>query len=197
MNPPPQLLLASTSPRRQELLRQLGLNFDVVAPEVDEYRQVGEPPLAYVRRMAADKAHAGQQRAAASGRHGLPVLGADTEVVIDDEVLGKPRDRDAGKALLRRLAGRTHEVITAICLLHADQEYTAVSISRVTFGPLTEIEIQDYWQHGESLDKAGGYGIQGMAAGFIARLEGSYSGVMGLPLYELVQIMKKTGMPWP
>lgn len=193
---PAQLLLASTSPRRQELLRQLGLSFAVVAPEVYEYRQVGESPLAYVQRMASDKARAGKQYAVAE-RQGWPVLGADTEVVIDDDVLGKPRDRDAGKALLRRLAGRTHEVITALCLLHAGQEHTAVSISRVTFGPLTEGEIQDYWARGASLDKAGGYGIQGLAAGFIARLEGSYSGVMGLPLYELVQIMKKIGMPWP
>ncbi len=169
----------------------------MVAPDVQETRRTGESPLAYVQRLAADKARAGQQHAAAGGWHGLPVLGADTEVVIDDDVLGKPRDRDAGKALLRRLAGRTHEVITAICLLHAEQEHTAVSISRVTFGFLTETEIQDYVERGESLDKAGGYGIQGWAAGFIARLEGSYSGVMGLPLYELVQIMKKTGIPWP
>ena len=168
-----------------------------MAPDVHESRRAGESPLAYVQRMAADKARAGKQHAAASGRHGLPVLGADTEVVIDDDVLGKPHDRDAGKAILRRLAGRTHEVITAICLLYKEQEHTAVSISRVTFGSLTETEMQDYAQRGESLDKAGGYAIQGWAAGFIARLEGSYSGVMGLPLYELVQIMKKTGIPWP
>ena len=197
MTPPPQLLLASASPRRQELLRQLGLHFEVMAPDVQESRRVGESPLAYVQRMASNKARVGKQHVAASGRYDLPVLGADTEVVIGDDVLGKPRDRDAGKALLRRLAGRTHEVITAICLLHKEQEHTAVSISRVTFGSLTEDEIQDYCARGESLDKAGGYGIQGLAAGFIARLEGSYSGVMGLPLYELVQIMKKTGVPWP
>ena len=182
MTPPPQLLLASASPRRQELLRQLGLHFEVMAPDVQESRRIGESPLAYVQRMASDKARVGKQHVAASGRYDLPVLGADTEVVIDDDVLGKPRDRDAGKALLRRLAGRTHEVITAICLLHKEQEHTAVSISRVTFGSLTEDEIQDYCARGESLDKAGGYGIQGLAAGFIARLEGSYSGVMGLPL---------------
>ncbi len=194
MNPPIQLLLASASPRRQELLRQIGLTFQVVRPEVPEQRQATESPRDYVQRVACDKALAGERLAAAMGAEGLPILAADTEVVLDTEVLGKPVDRAAGRVLLRRLAGRTHEVMTALCLLQAGKPHTAVSVSRVTFGPLSDAEIERYWDSGEPADKAGGYGIQGRAAGFITHLDGSYSGVMGLPLFELTQILGEIGI---
>lgn len=194
VNPPIQLLLASASPRRQELLRQIGLTFQVVHPDVPEVRLASESPRDYVQRVACDKAQAGLRLAAALGAGGLPILAADTEVVLDAEVLGKPADRAAGLAQLRRLAGRTHEVMTALCLLHGGARHTAINISRVTFGPLSEAQIQAYWDSGEAQDKAGGYGIQGRAAAFIARLDGSYSAVMGLPLYELTQILGKIGI---
>lgn len=194
MNPPIQLLLASASPRRQDLLRQIGLAFQVVRPDVPEQRLTSESPRDYVQRVACDKAQAGKRLAATLGAGQLPILAADTEVVLDAEVLGKPADRAAGVAQLRRLAGRTHEVMTALCLLHAGAQHTAVSISRVTFGPLSDAQIQRYWDSGEPVDKAGGYGIQGRAAGFIAHLDGSYSGVMGLPLFELTQILREIGI---
>ena len=192
-----RICLASASPRRQELLRQIGIAFEVVVPDVHEMRAAHESPLQYVQRVARDQARAGMDLMERQGQTPLPVLAADTEVVLDGEVLGKPRDRDAGMALLHRLAGRTHEVITGICLLHAGTAHEAVSTSRVTFGPLTDAQIMRYWETGEPADKAGGYGIQGMAAGFITHLDGSYSGVMGLPLYELAMTLRKTGIDWP
>ena len=194
VNPPIQLLLASASPRRQDLLRQMGLAFEVLQPDVPEQRLASESPRDYVERVARDKAQAGMRLAVAKGAGQLPILAADTEVVLDAEVLGKPADRAGGVAVLRRLAGRTHEVMTALCLLHAGAQHTAVSISRVTFAPLSDAQIQRYWDSGEAADKAGGYGIQGRAAGFIAHLDGSYSGVMGLPLFELTQILRKIGI---
>lgn len=172
----------------------MGLTFQVLRPEVPEQRQASESPRDYVQRVACDKAMAGERMAAAIGADGLPILAADTEVVLDAEVLGKPLDRAAGVALLHRLAGRTHEVMTALCLLHAGTRHTAVSVSRVTFGPLSDAQIERYWDSGEPADKAGGYGIQGRAAGFIAHLDGSYSGVMGLPLFELTQILREIGI---
>ena len=187
-------MLASASPRRQDLLRQMGLTFQVVRPDVVERRRASESPQDYVQRVACDKALAGQRLAATQHAEGLPVLAADTEVVLDAEVLGKPLDRAAGMSQLGRLAGRTHDVMTALCVLHAGVQHTAISISRVTFGPLSDTQIQRYWDSGEAADKAGGYGIQGRAAGFIARLDGSYSGVMGLPLYELTQILREIGI---
>lgn len=197
MSPRATICLASASPRRQELLRQIGVSFEVVVPDIHEERAAHETPLQYVQRVARDKAHAGRDLVLRQGLAPLPVLAADTEVVLDGEVLGKPRDRDAGLLLLHRLAGRTHEVITALSLLHDAVTHEAVSVSRVSFGPLTDDQIARYWETGEPADKAGGYGIQGMAAGFITHLDGSYSGVMGLPLYELVQILGKTGIDWP
>jgi septum formation protein len=192
-----RIVLASASPRRQELLRQIGLAYTVVVPDVHEERGAGESPADYVRRVATDKAHAGRRLACTGDDADLPVLAADTEVICDGQVLGKPRDREDGAVLLRRLAAREHQVLTAICLLHDGREHHAHSSSRVRFGPLTEQDILRYWNSGESKDKAGGYGIQGRAAGFIAHLDGSYSGVMGLPLYELVQLLKSIGIEWP
>lgn len=187
------IYLASASPRRRELLRQLGVEFEVMPSNLLEVRQKDELPADYVVRVARDKALFVAKLVKERGLPAHPVLGTDTEVVLDGEILGKPQDRDHGMALLRRLAGRTHAVLSGICVVHQDIEHTALSTSRVTFGPLTEAEIAHYWETGEPLDKAGAYAIQGRAAGFIVSLEGSYSGVMGLPLYELTGVLKKIG----
>jgi septum formation protein len=183
------IYLASASPRRQELLRQLGIAFEAMPSHLHEARAPGESPEQYVARVALDKARhvAGQLRERGLPAH--PVLGADTEVVLEGEILGKPKDRDHGLAMLKRLAGRTHEVLTGIAVLHQGREHAALSRSRVTFAPLDEAEIRRYWDSGEPADKAGGYAVQGKAAAFIARIEGSYSGIMGLPLYELAQAL--------
>ena len=187
------LYLASASPRRRELLSQLGLEFEAMPSNILEERRAGESPAEYVTRVARDKARyvAGLVKTRELPAH--PVLGADTEVVLDGEIFGKPRDRDHGMEMLRRLGGRTHEVLSAVCLIHGDGEHAALSVSRVSFVPLTEAEIAQYWETGEPADKAGAYAIQGRAAAFIARLEGSYSGVMGLPLHELAVLLKEIG----
>ncbi|MGE5241224.1 MAG: Maf family protein [Bacteroidota bacterium] len=188
------LYLASASPRRRELLSQLGLEFEAVPSNILEERQAAESPAEYVTRVARDKAFyvAGLVKTRELTAH--PVLGADTEVVLDGEIFGKPRGRDHGMEMLRRLGGRTHEVLSAVCVIHGDREHAALSVSRVTFEPLTGAEIAQYWETGEPADKAGAYAIQGRAAAFITRLEGSYSGVMGLPLHELAVLLKQIGM---
>ena len=185
------IYLASASPRRRDLLRQLGIEFEVIPSNILEVRRQGELPADYVVRVARDKARFVEQLVKERGLPPSPVLGADTEVVLDGEILGKPQDRDHGVTLLRRLAGRAHEVLSGICVVHQGTEHTALSSSRVTLSPMTAQEIAQYWETGEPLDKAGAYAIQGRAAGFIASLDGSYSGVMGLPLYELTGVLKK------
>ena len=187
------LYLASASPRRRELLSQLGLEFEVMPSNILEQRQGGESPAEYVTRAARDKARHVASLVKTRGLPAHPVLGADTEVVLDGEIFGKPRDRGHGVEMLRRLGGRTHEVLSAVCLIHEDREHAALSVSRVTFAPLTGAEIAQYWDTGEPAGKAGAYAIQGKAAAFIARLEGSYSGVMGLPLHELAVLLKQIG----
>jgi septum formation protein len=187
------IYLASASPRRRELLRQLGVEFEAMPSNILEVRQTGESPADYVLRVARDKAQFVARLVNERGLPVFPVLGADTEVVMDGEILGKPQDRAHGMALLRRLAGRTHEVLSAVCVVDLGSEHAALSTSRVTFCPLTDAEIAQYWETGEPADKAGAYAIQGKAAAFIERLEGSYSGVMGLPLHELAGILKKIG----
>jgi septum formation protein len=184
------IYLASASPRRQELLRQLGIEFDVMPSDILEVREAGEAPAQYVTRVARDKARRVAQQVKERGLPAHPVLGADTEVVLDGEILGKPENATHGMDMLRRLAGRTHEVLSAVCVRHREKEYAALSTSRVTFRPLTPAEIEQYWKTGEPQGKAGAYAIQGRAAAFIARLEGSYSGVMGLPLFELDGILR-------
>lgn len=188
-----RLYLASASPRRRELLQQLGIVFEAIPSNLLEVRATGESPADYVVRVARDKAQYVAQLIKERGLPVYPVLGADTEVVLDGEILGKPRDRTHGLALLHRLAGCTHEVLSAICVVHRETELTALSTSRVTFSRLTESEIAQYWETGEPADKAGAYAIQGRAAAFVTHLEGSYSGVMGLPLHELSGILKKIG----
>jgi septum formation protein len=193
----PQLYLASQSPRRQELLRQIGVAFEVIAADVPEHPADHESPREYVTRVAAEKADAALARLRTTARPPLPVLAADTSVVADEHILGKPRDRADAERMLGMLANRTHEVLTAVHVRHEGRPHTAVNTSRVTFGPLSKLEIDRYWDTGEPEDKAGGYAIQGRGAAFVARLEGSYSGVMGLPLYEVTRILNGIGIPLP
>ena len=185
------LYLASQSPRRHELLARLGLPFGVLDLEIPEQRQPGEPPEDYVRRVAREKAGAGLLKVVtvADAR----VLGADTEVVLDDEVFGKPRDADDAAAMLRRLSGRTHRVVSVVWLVSASRESQVVSISEVSFAALDEATIAAYIATGEWQGKAGAYAIQGAAQAFIAHLSGSHSGVMGLPLYETAQLLRADG----
>jgi nucleoside triphosphate pyrophosphatase len=188
------LYLASASPRRQELLRQVGVSFDALPSNIIEERQNGERPVEYVQRVASDKARHVARLVVKRGLPVHPVLGADTEVVVEDDILGKPRDRAHAAGMLQRLSGRSHTVLTAICLVTAAGEHHALCESRVTFAPLSESTIARYLESGEADDKAGAYAIQGRAAALIARLEGSYSGVMGLPLYELFETLKRAGV---
>lgn len=194
------IYLASASPRRQELLRQLGLAFEVLPSNLLEVQEPGETARDYVLRVAADKARFVAGLVNERGLPRYPVLGADTEVVLDGEVLGKPRDRAHTLALLERLAGRSHEVLSAIAVIEPDAPaavHSALSLSRVSLGALTAEDRARYWDSGEPAGKAGAYAVQGRAAAFIARLEGSYSGVMGLPLFELAQTLKKLGIVCP
>lgn len=186
------LHLASQSPRRRELLARLGVDFGVVDVDVPEQRAPGEPPGDYVRRVAREKAGAGLLEVVAVP--GALVLGADTEVVLDDEVFGKPRDGADAAAMLRRLSGRTHEVISAVSLVSAGREAQVVCISQVSFAPLDEREIAAYVASGEPMGRAGAYAIQGGAERFVRRLEGSYSGVMGLPLHETAALLHGFGV---
>jgi septum formation protein len=196
---PQMLYLASQSPRRRELLARLGLAFGVLDLDIPEQRQPGEPPEDYVRRVAREKAGAGLLKvvAVADAR----VLGADTEVVLNDDddadvdqVLGKPRDADDAAAMLRRLSGRTHRVISVVWLVSAARESQAVSISEVTFATLDEATVAAYLATGEWQGKAGAYAIQGAAQAFITHLSGSHSGVMGLPLHETAQLLRGDGL---
>jgi septum formation protein len=193
----PHLYLASLSPRRQELLTQLGLRYELIAQAVPEQCRPDESPETYVRRLALEKAWAGL--AALAGRVPRPVLGADTTVVVDDAVLGKPADEAEAKAMLMRLSGRSHRVLSAVAVvgrddLGQDRQAVRVSQSRVTFRDLSTAECHDYWHSGEPVDKAGAYAIQGLGALFVARLEGSYSGVMGLPLFETGELLRLFGI---
>lgn len=183
------LYLASQSPRRRELLQQLGASFSVLDVNVPELRDVNETPQAYVERVARDKAQAGLASLSASDRADAVVLGADTEVVLAGEVFGKPRDADDAAVMLRRLSGRTHEVISAVWLVTPQREQGEVCVSRVRFALLDEQRIARYVVTGEPFGKAGAYAIQGGAAAMIEHLEGSYSGVMGLPLFETARLL--------
>ncbi|MBD8871955.1 septum formation inhibitor Maf [Rhodanobacter sp. DHB23] len=182
------LHLASQSPRRRELLAQLGVDFRVVDVDVPELRAAQESPREYVNRVARDKARAGL--AALAGVSDAVVLGADTEVVLDDEVFGKPRDAQDAAAMLRRLSGRTHAVVSAVWLVDAHGERSACCVSRVRFAKLDDAAIAAYVATGESFGKAGAYAIQGRGATLVEHLEGSYSGVMGLPLFETAQLLR-------
>ena len=182
-------MLASGSPRRQQLLEQIGVSYSVHPVQIDESRERGEPPDAMAFRLGIAKA-----RVAASHHAGAVVLAADTVVTLDDTVLGKPRNRADALDKLNQLSGRTHFVHTGVACVAGTRERTALSTSRVTLRPLTEREQKCYWQSGEPAGKAGAYAIQGRAAAFIIRLEGSYSGVMGLPLFETAELLRDLGV---
>lgn len=184
----PQLVLASASPRRASLLTQLGLVFTVNAGDVDETRRPGETIEDMVRRLALTKA------LVAARSESLPVLGADTAVVVDDVLLGKPADRAEGLAMLTLLSGRTHEVLTAVAMVHGPRSEVRVSRSCVTFRTISRAEAEAYWASGEPCDKAGGYGIQGIGGIFAERIEGSYSGIVGLPLAETEALLQAFGV---
>ena len=213
-----RLILASASPRRAELLRTAGFEFEIVAVSVDETVRDGESPAAYVRRLAADKSfvasgfsrtidgppkgghHIGDDMEGPpkGGRHTSDeaiILGADTTVVVDGEILGKPRDDGDAAAMLRRLSGRRHEVLTGVSLRRAAYEVGRVETSAVYFAPLSTDEIAWYIASGEWRDKAGAYAIQGLASRFIPRIEGSYSNIVGLPVACIHELM--AGIPSP
>ncbi|MEA3180248.1 MAG: nucleoside triphosphate pyrophosphatase [Gammaproteobacteria bacterium] len=187
----PVLCLASASPRRRELLSQIGVSHIVAGAEIDESVLPGETPRAYVIRLARAKAlaiqRAGQQ---------LPVLAADTTVVVDGKIFGKPRDRAQGVYMLGELAGRAHEVLTAVALANSHGVSERLSSSTVRFRQISPEECVAYWETGEPRDKAGGYAIQGLGAVFVESLSGSYSGVMGLPLFETGELLQAAGIEY-
>jgi nucleoside triphosphate pyrophosphatase len=207
-----RLILASASPRRAELLRSAGYEFDIHAVDVDETPQTAEPPVEYVERLASEKsaraleellnigpaeANAGPAEA---GPHVRPhsdmlILGADTAVVVGNAILGKPHDAEDAARMLRRLSGRTHEVMTGVCLRTAARSVSHVEISSVTFAKLTEEQIAWYVASGEGRDKAGGYAIQGLGSRFIPRIEGSYANVVGLPIALVDDLIFRLGTP--
>jgi len=196
------LYLASRSPRRRELLAQIGVRFHLLLfrsrpgedAEVDELPLAGELPEAYVERLARAKAEAAWQRLVQRNLPRAPVLSADTTVALDGRIFGKPAGREAAAVMLATFSGRSHEVLTAVALKQDDWMESAVSRSEVRFKPLSAEEIAEYAATGECDDKAGAYAIQGRAARFIVELRGSYSGVMGLPLYETVQLLEKLAL---
>ncbi|HVM20286.1 MAG TPA: Maf family protein [Egibacteraceae bacterium] len=187
-SPEADLVLASASPRRLDLLRLAGLDPVVAPADVDETVRDGEAPEVYVVRLARAKAEA------ASGRPGIVVLGADTTVVLDGHILGKPEDERDAVAMLRRLAGRTHTVSTGVVALGAGDRREIVVSTAVTFAPLDDAAIRRYVATGEPLDKAGGYGIQGRAAAFVERIDGSYTNVVGLPLAQTLTVLRAAGL---
>ncbi len=184
-----RLRLASTSPRRKELLEASGFVFEVVAPAVDETQHRGEAPAAYVERLARDKAREG-----AVGHPDAVTLGADTAVVLDDAVLGKPVDADDAARMLRRLGGRTHEVLTGVAVAHRGIVQSLVERTTVWMHAWPEADLARAVASGEVLDKAGAYAIQGYAARFIPRIDGSYSNVVGLPVEAVVRLLAQAGV---
>ena len=190
-----QFWLASASPRRRELLRQVGFRFDVMQVEIDETPGPSESPLAYVRRLAGEKARAGYRLASLDD--GLPVLGADTTVVSGGHILGKPDNWEQFSEMFRRLSGTMHDVLTGVAICQQDRVAIAHSATRVRFRTVSAAEQQRYWETEEPLGKAGGYAIQGLGAVFVEHIEGSYSGVVGLPLYETTKLLADYDIhPW-
>lgn len=188
------LYLASRSPRRRELLEQIGIRYQLLDVEVDESILPGEDPGSHVLRLARAKAETAY--AGLPSRTGVAVLAADTVVVVGDEILGKPRDRADGLRMLNQLSGTVHQVYSGIAL-QAEGQLSRVSITDVAFRELCRSEAEAYWATGEPTDKAGSYAIQGKGAVFIREIRGSYSGVMGLPLYETAELLRAVGMPLP
>ena len=190
------LFLASGSPRRRELLTQIGVPFNTVSAAIDETPLANESPAAYVERLAREKAQAGRLQLLKSIPDGaFCVLGADTAVVLDERILGKPVDEADALAMLMALSGRAHEVLTAIAIIDAGRCETRVVRSQVRFRNISKQEASLYWASGEPRDKAGGYAIQGLAAVFVAGLNGSYSAVVGLPVCETAELLGHFGIP--
>jgi septum formation protein len=201
-DPAKRIYLASRSPRRRELLKQLGVTFEVLlfreavrrGADVDETPQAGERPEDYVQRLAQAKAEAGMLYMAQRKLPVHPVLGADTTVAIGGRILGKPADEDEATEMLQLLSGRTHEVMTAVAIRLQDVLHARLSLSEVAIAPLSDAQIRAYVATGEPMDKAGAYAIQGRAGAFVRRLSGSYTGVMGLPLFETAELLKAVGL---
>ena len=187
------IILASASPRRAALLEQIGVRFETRHADIDESQLADESAEDYVMRLATEKAEAVFRTFGSTGK--LSVLGADTSVVIGDEILGKPNDYEHFHSMMVKLSGQPHQVLTAIALIMPDgQQLSALSVSNVSFRHFQQGEIEAYWRSGEPHDKAGGYAIQGIGAIFIENLSGSYSGVMGLPLFETAQLLRQAGI---
>jgi septum formation protein len=203
LNPQNRIYLASKSPRRRELLKQIGVNFEVLLlrefpvtrQDIDERPHTTEAPDEYVLRVARQKAEIGAQRVVERRLPVLPVLSADTSVVLETNIIGKPVDKQGAINTLRQLSGKTHQVMSAVAISNAGQVHSVLSITEVRFRELSDNEIRRYVACGEPMDKAGAYGIQGKAAAFIAGISGSYSGVVGLPLFETVELLKKIHFP--
>ncbi len=188
---PVRLYLASQSPRRAELLQQIGIGFEKITVDTDETPLAGELAAEYVKRVAIGKAQAGLAAVQQQGLSPLPVLGADTAVILGEQIMGKPRDRDHALAMLEQLSGKTHQVMSAICLCYQQYQQVALSITEVSFRDISSSELAQYWQSGEPLGKAGAYAIQGLGAVFVEKIHGSYSAVVGLPLLETQQLLQK------
>lgn len=184
-----KIILASASPRRQELLKQIKIHHQVQPIDINETPKFNELPANYVLRLAVEKATACKQQF----NPNLPILAADTSVIFNNKILGKPKNEADAKSMLGELSGNTHQVFTAIALF-GKELHSALSITEVTFKKLTDAQIHTYWQSGESIDKAGSYAIQGIASVFIERINGSFSGVMGLPLFETAQLLALEGI---
>ena len=198
-----RIYLASRSPRRRELLKQIGVSFELLllredmrrGVDVDETPLPDESPGIYALRIARSKSAFALQQIKQRGLPQRPVLAADTTVVFDDMIIGKPADEKHAMQMLRALSGREHQVLTAVALALRDQVETQISVSSVWFRELSDIEIRRYVAGGEALDKAGAYAIQGRAAAFVTRIEGSYSGIMGLPLAETADLLQRFNIP--
>ena len=194
------IYLASQSPRRRQLLEQIGVQHRLLLPDPNEDAEAletaraGEAPATYVQRVTGLKLDAAMARLKALRLPSAPVLCADTTVAIDRDILGKPGTEAQARAMLARLAGATHRVLTAIALQHGRQRHTALSISWVRFAPMTKAQIRAYVDTGEPMGKAGAYGVQGRAAAYIEHIRGSYSGIMGLPLFETARVLRRVGV---
>jgi nucleoside triphosphate pyrophosphatase len=185
-----RIILASSSPRRRELLDQIGVHYVRLPVDVDESPRERESPEQYVVRVAGEKSLLVQR----SERTKLPVLGADTAVVLAGEIMGKPRGRDHALAMLARLSGRRHQVMSAVSVRSPQQHWQALNISTVSFRTISREEMLAYWATGEPVDKAGAYAIQGVGALFVKHIEGSFSGVVGLPLFETADLLRRAGI---
>ena len=199
----PRIYLASNSPRRRELLKQIGVNFEVLQfraypisdTDVSEDPLPDETTVTYVERVCKAKAMAGWERILERRLPKYAVLSADTTVCLDDKVIGKPQNREHAMEILKKLSGKTHQVLTAVSVKFDSKLELKISETLVQFRPLEEMELKNYIATGEPMDKAGAYAIQGRAASFIVSINGSYSGVMGLPLYETAMLLRKFGYP--